>query len=125
MEDQNRINILEQQMYLIHKSMEHQKKRLEICKSMIVSNKKTMKVYFTRWCNGLLGSKNLLSLWNYAKFYNLRRLPEYIEVRNSSAGIKGWGQKINWGSYSLMAHRNQDRMCEARSLKPFMLCDPI
>ena len=149
--EENRNNILEQQMHLIRMSLEHQEKRLKICKDMMLSNKKKMKLYFRRWCNDLLGEKHILSLFNYANFYHLHRLPEYIQVRTSSAGIKGWREdNMNYGhptpirlcpnpavrmEKQLRLHYKrklehgqkpqQDSVCEARTLKPFMLCDPI
>tara|TARA_B100000035_G_C20706568_1_gene425061 strand:+ start:189 stop:569 length:381 start_codon:yes stop_codon:yes gene_type:complete len=62
------------------------------CETNIVKryNKNKLKSYFTKWVN-ILGKKYTKAFVNYAKFYNLRKLPNYIDVKNSSAGIEGWG----------------------------------
>ena len=61
------------------------------CESNVVKyhNRKQLKEYFRRW-NNILGEKHVLAFVNYANFYNLRKLPNYKDVRNSSAGLEGW-----------------------------------
>ena len=87
---------LERQMYMIRGLMDHQKKRMKICQSMLIKNNTFMKVYFKKWCNDLLGKNHMVALFNYAKFHNLNKLPNYTDVANSSAGIEGWGKQMKW-----------------------------
>ena len=48
-----------------------------------------LKKVVSLWLNKI-GKKNITAMLNYKDFHNLLRMPDYLDVRRSSAGIRGW-----------------------------------
>jgi len=48
-----------------------------------------LKKVVSLWLNKI-GKKNITAMLNYKDFHNLLRMPDYLDVRRSSAGIYGW-----------------------------------
>ena len=38
----------------------------------------------------VIGKSHIIAMLNYKDFHNLLRIPDYLDVRRSSAGIRGW-----------------------------------
>ena len=48
-----------------------------------------LKKVVSLWLNKI-GKNNIIAMLNYKDFHNLFRMPDYLDVRRSSAGIRGW-----------------------------------
>jgi len=48
-----------------------------------------LKKVVSLWLNKI-GKNNIIAMLNYKDFHNLLRMPDYLDVRRSSAGIRGW-----------------------------------
>ena len=48
-----------------------------------------LKKVVSLWLNKI-GKNNIIAMLNYKDFHNLFSMPDYLDVRRSSAGISGW-----------------------------------
>ena len=48
-----------------------------------------LKKVVSLWLNKV-GKNNIIAMLNYKDFHNLLHMPDYLDVRRSSAGIRGW-----------------------------------
>ena len=48
-----------------------------------------LKKVVSMWLS-VIGKSNIIAMLNYKDFHNLFSMPDYLDVRRSSAGIRGW-----------------------------------
>ena len=54
-----------------------------------------LKKVFSMWINEI-GKGKTVAMLNYKDFHNLLDMPNYLDVRRSSAGIRGWTKAGPW-----------------------------
>jgi len=54
-----------------------------------------LKKVFSMWINEI-GKGKTVAMLNYKDFHNLLLMPDYLDVRRSSAGIRGWTRAGPW-----------------------------
>ena len=54
-----------------------------------------LKKVVSLWLNKI-GKNNIIAMLNYKDFHGYSHMPDYLDVRRSSAGIRGWSRAGPW-----------------------------